>query len=134
MLPQPTPQWKTEYQIRAEATRARRRAAGLYPTKAQKDAFAKSMRRNGRESLTIEEMGLLATHPQLAPSQRAEYAEMAHSAVAAATHVDVLGDFMAHTSALLDAGLLAPLLSPCDADGDDECGIGEDESRHPFYY
>jgi hypothetical protein len=39
------------------------------------------LQRDGRKSLTIEEMGLLATHPYLAASQRAEYAAMAQAAV-----------------------------------------------------
>lgn len=72
-----------DFQRRAQATRNRRQAAGRYakPTKAQQAAFAKTMARDGRKSLTVEEMGLLATHPYLAASQRAEYAAMAQAAI-----------------------------------------------------
>lgn len=75
----------TEIRNRAQQTRNARQAAGRYarPTAAQEAAFAKSMQRDGNALLTVEEMGLLATHPQLARSQRAEYAAMAESMVAA---------------------------------------------------
>ena len=71
--------YKTEYQIRSEATQTRRRSKGMYqrPTKAQQSAFAKAMQQDGRKSLTADECNLLATHPYLAASQKAEYAMMA---------------------------------------------------------
>lgn len=71
--------YKTEYQIRSEQTQARRRSKGMYqrPTKAQQAAFAKSVQRDGRKSLTAAECELLATHPYLAASQKAEFAMMA---------------------------------------------------------
>lgn len=71
------------YRQRAQGTRARRQAAGRYakPSKAQQAAFAKTMARDGRKSLTVEEMGLLANHPHLTASQRAEYATMAQAAI-----------------------------------------------------
>ena len=69
----------TVYQQRAQATRARRQAAGKYakPSKAQNAAFAKAMRRDGRELLTVAECELLATHPQLASVQKSEFAALA---------------------------------------------------------
>lgn len=72
-----------DYQRRAANTKARRQAAGRYarPTKAQQAAFAKTMRRDGTKSLTVEEMGLLATMPTLLPAQRAEFAAMAQDAI-----------------------------------------------------
>lgn len=71
------------YRQRAAATRSRRQAAGRYarPTKAQAAAFAKSMQRDGRKSLSVEEMSLLALHPYLTCGQRAEYAALAQSAI-----------------------------------------------------
>lgn len=71
------------YRQRAAATKARRQAAGRYarPTKAQDAAFAKSMQRDGRKLLTVEEMGLLALHPYLTVGQRAEFAAMAQAAI-----------------------------------------------------
>ena len=82
ILAQPAQEWKTEYQLRSEATSARRRAAGRYarPTQAQEAAFKKSVKRDGRKSLTAAECDLLATHPCLAHSQRAEFAAMAQAA------------------------------------------------------
>lgn len=76
----------TFYRQRAQATKARRQAAGRYarPTKAQAEAFKKSMQRGGRKSLTVEEMGLLALHPYLTVGQRAEFASMAQAAVESA--------------------------------------------------
>lgn len=80
------PTGSDHYQQRAQATRARRQAAGRYarPTKAQKATFAKLVQPNGRNSLTVEEMGLLATHPHLTASQRAEFAAMAQQAIKSA--------------------------------------------------
>lgn len=74
------------YRQRAQATKARRQAAGRYtrPTKAQSDAAKKTMQRDGNKNLTIEEMGLLATHPYYTASQRAEYAAMAQAAIESA--------------------------------------------------
>lgn len=70
-------------QQRALNTRSRRQAAGRYarPSKAQEAAFKKSLARDGRKNLTIEEMGLLATHPHLTAAQRGEFAAMAQTAV-----------------------------------------------------
>lgn len=94
MLPQTTATWKTEYQLRAEATQARRRAAGRYtrPTKAQREAFAKAMQRAGRKNLTAAECELLANHPNLAASQRAEFATMAAQRRFAAMCAAMVGD------------------------------------------
>lgn len=80
-LPQPANDYNhlNEFQRRALDTRRRRQAAR--PTKAQQAAFWKSVGRGGRGSLTVEELGLLATHPYLAASQRAEFAAMAQAAV-----------------------------------------------------
>lgn len=74
------------YRQRAAATKARRQAAGRYnrPTQAQAAAFAKTMQRDGRKSLTIEELGLLALHPYLTVGQRSEYAQMAQAAIESA--------------------------------------------------
>lgn len=85
-LSQDSVNWRNQpndFQRRAANTRSRRQAAGRYarPTKAQQAAFAKTMQRDGRKSLSVEEMGLLATHPYLAASQRAEYATMMAAAV-----------------------------------------------------
>lgn len=82
----------TFYRQRAQATKARRQAAGRYakPSKAQQAAFAKTMQRDGRKSLTAEEMGLLATHPYLAASQRAEFSEMARVAIESALQTVVV--------------------------------------------
>lgn len=76
-----------DYQRRAANTKARRQAAGRYarPTKAQAEAFKKSMQRGGRNLLTVEELAELATHPHLLPSQRGEYAAMHSAAIAKAT-------------------------------------------------
>lgn len=70
------------YRQRAQATKARRQAAGRYnrPSIAQEAAFKKSIARDGRKNLTVEEMSLLATHPYLTNTQRAEYATMAQVA------------------------------------------------------
>jgi hypothetical protein len=65
------------YQQRAHATRAARQAAGRYPTRAHKAAFAKMIQRGGLRSLTADECEILATHPQLTFSQRATMVEMA---------------------------------------------------------
>lgn len=70
------------YRSRAQATKARRQAKGMYkrPSKAQQEALAKSMQRDGRKLLTAEEMRLLAQHPHLHASQRAEFAALADAA------------------------------------------------------
>lgn len=77
--PAPTPNC---YQAKAQATRARRQAAGRYarPTKAQKAAFAKAMqsrRLYGEPVFSAEELQLLATHPYLTKAQQAEWAAKA---------------------------------------------------------
>jgi hypothetical protein len=63
----------TVYQQRAQATRSR----SARPSTAQKAAFAKTMRRNGNDALSALECRLLAAHPHLTQSQRAEYAKLA---------------------------------------------------------
>lgn len=75
ILAQPAPEWKTEYQQRAEQTQARRRAAGRYarPTKAQEAAFTKLLGRGGYSDLTAAECELLAAHPYLTAGQREQY-------------------------------------------------------------
>lgn len=74
------------YQHKAYATRRRRRAAGCYnrPTKAHKAVYAKLTRRGGRATLTAADCSLLATHPHLTASQRAEFAALAHGMIAKA--------------------------------------------------
>lgn len=74
------------YQHKAHATRSRRQAAGCYnrPTGEQKAVYAKLTQRNGRATLTAGDCGLLATHPYLTASQRAEFAQMAQSMIAKA--------------------------------------------------
>lgn len=69
-----------EYQRRSADSRRRT----IRPTKAQQAAFAKTMQRDGRANLTVEELGLLATMPTLTASQRAEYATAAQAAIAKA--------------------------------------------------
>lgn len=83
-LTQPSQTIKTDYQLRGEQTRSRRQAAGRYarPSKEQAAAYSKMMQRGGRQRLTIEEMGLLATHPYLTEGQRGEFASMAQSEIA----------------------------------------------------
>lgn len=68
----------TIYRQRAEATKARRRAAGKYPTKAQKLAF-KALISVGEKYLNREALELLATHPNLAVSQREHFATLAQA-------------------------------------------------------
>lgn len=66
-----------EYQRRS----ADSRRGSVRPSKAQQAAFAKLMARGGRATLTVEEMGLLATMSTLTASQRAEFATMAQAAI-----------------------------------------------------
>ena len=64
---------------RAAATRARRQAAGRYATKAHNEAFRKYMRQ-GIQSLTVDELNLMATNPNLLESQRQYYRNLAQVA------------------------------------------------------
>lgn len=61
---------------RAAATRARRRAAGQYATKAQRAALRKYISQ-GIKGLTVEELNLMATNPILLESQRQYYRSLA---------------------------------------------------------
>jgi len=65
------------YRSKAQTTRQRRQAAGRYdrPTKAQAEAFKRTMARGGYTNMTPGDMLLLSTHPWLLPEQRAEYAK-----------------------------------------------------------
>lgn len=54
----------------------RQRNAVARPTKAQEAAFAKTMQRDGRKTLTKAECEALASHPYLTVGQRAEFATM----------------------------------------------------------
>lgn len=65
---------------RAGATRSRRHAAGRYPSTAQKDALCVANSRGGRKLLTLAQLQALASHPHLAASQRAEFAQLAANA------------------------------------------------------
>lgn len=69
-------EWKTEYQQRAEQTRSRRQAAGMYrrPTQAQDAAYRRLIARGGWKNVTIDDAVLLATHPWLTCSQRDGFA------------------------------------------------------------
>jgi hypothetical protein len=72
-----TPSTTGTYDTRkAAATRRRRHANGQYVTAAQREAFAKTMQRDGRKTLTQAECEALASHPHLTVGQRAEYAKM----------------------------------------------------------
>lgn len=70
----------TTYQNKANATRSRRQAKGMYkrPTVTQVAAF-KVYIREGAKALTQAQMLTLATHPWLAPSQRIEFESLAAS-------------------------------------------------------
>lgn len=61
----------------AVATRARRQAAGKYPTAAHKLAFWKLMQRGGFQMLTKEDMLTLSSHPHLTVGQRQKWSEAA---------------------------------------------------------
>jgi hypothetical protein len=71
----------TVYQQKAQATRARRQAKGLYrkPTEAQRNAFIMMMQMGGAH-LSKEELTLLSTHPYLTAGQRQGFAAMAERA------------------------------------------------------
>lgn len=58
---------------KAAATRKRRQ----YATKAQQEAFKKSLQRDGEKSLTITDLHNLATHPDLLRTQRDYYTRLA---------------------------------------------------------
>ncbi|MCC6458028.1 MAG: hypothetical protein IT328_23945 [Caldilineaceae bacterium] len=80
---------------KAADTRSRRRAAGKYPTKAQKDAFAKYMRPRrlyGEPVWSVEELRALATHPHLHPRQRAAWAAKADALAAELEAADYADD------------------------------------------
>lgn len=68
----------TCYTERAQATKARRRAKGMYqrPSAAQKAAYTAYIR-GGLAALTKAQCALMSTNPWLAPSQRAEFAQIA---------------------------------------------------------
>lgn len=69
--------YKTCYQAKAEATKARKRAAGRYPTQAQREAARKLTQRGGWANLTHDELVALSTHPQLPAQWRNEFAQRA---------------------------------------------------------
>lgn len=60
-------------QQKAVETRNRRQAAGRYPTKAQRDAFARMVARGGYANLTLADMRQLANYPYFPKSQRDEW-------------------------------------------------------------
>ena len=66
------------YQTQAHAVTAKRRKAGRYPTKAQIMAGRKLISR-GADALTRTDLELLATHPDMAGSQRMAYRIMAEA-------------------------------------------------------
>lgn len=65
------------YDMKAANTKARKRAAGRYPTQAQREAAKKLTQRGGWASLTHDELVLLSTHPQLPEVWRNEFAQRA---------------------------------------------------------
>lgn len=70
----------TIYQQRAIQTRARRDAAGLYATPAQKAAMKRLLQRDGYKNLTVEDAAILSTYHACTARQRAEFAAMAAQA------------------------------------------------------
>lgn len=66
----------TEYQQRAMQTRARRQAAGLYATPAQKAAMRRLLQRDGRKNLTVEDAAILSTYRHCTERQRQDFAAM----------------------------------------------------------
>ena len=70
-------------QQKAIETRARRQAAGRYPTPAQKAAMRRLYLRDGYRNASVEDMRLLASHPHLTASQKAEWAKRADAATVA---------------------------------------------------
>jgi len=78
----------TTYNNKAQATRARRQAAGRYnrPSAAQQAAYGRLVARDGWKNVTVEDARELATTQLLAASQREHFANIvaqADSAVAA---------------------------------------------------
>lgn len=69
-----------EYQRRGQATRSRRPR----PSKEQDAALRLYFQRDGIQRLSVAQLGLLATHPHLTSSQRAEFATLAQKAIAQA--------------------------------------------------
>ena len=69
------------YQAQAHAVTAKRRKAGRYPSKAQIMAGRKLINQ-GAAALTRTELELLATHPDMAGSQRMAYRIMAEELAA----------------------------------------------------
>jgi hypothetical protein len=67
-----------QYQQKAHDTKARRQAAGKYPTPYQL-AAANKLIRSGVGSLTRTELEALAGHPDFSPVQKATYALRAAS-------------------------------------------------------
>lgn len=63
-------------QQKAIDTRARRQAAGLYATPAQKAAMRRLLQRDGRKNLTVEDAAILSTYRHCTARQRAEFAAM----------------------------------------------------------
>lgn len=67
----------TTYEMKAANTKARRRAAGRYPTQAQQAAAKKLTQRGGWANLTHDELVALSTHPELPAQWRNEFAQRA---------------------------------------------------------
>ncbi len=69
------------YRTTATATRNRRQAKGCYakPTPEQDAAMKKLLTRGGEATLTVAEVRLLATHPDLTVSQRAKWLVIANA-------------------------------------------------------
>jgi len=69
-------------QQKAIDTRARRQAAGLYATPAQKAAMRRLLQRDGRKNLSVEDAAILSTYHACTPRQREEFAAMVAQAQA----------------------------------------------------
>lgn len=61
------------YEMKAANTKSRKRAAGRYPTQAQREAAKKLTMRGGWANLTHDELVALSTHPQLPAQWRNEF-------------------------------------------------------------
>jgi len=61
------------YEQRAANTKSRKRAAGRYPTQAQREAAKKLTQRGGWANLTHDELVALSTHPQLPLQWREQF-------------------------------------------------------------
>lgn len=70
----------TEYQQRAMQTRARRQAAGLYATPAQRAAMRRLLQRDGYANLSVEDAAILSTYHACTERQRQEFAARAAQA------------------------------------------------------